>query len=67
MPNRQDLLAALLAAPVDEISPEARSAEAAAEDGLRLISAFLRIRDPALRAAAVDIVSKLAERSEQAR
>ena len=67
MPNRQNLFAALLAAPGDEISPDARSAEAAADDGLRLISAFLRIRDPALRAAAVDFVSELAERSEQAR
>ena len=39
----------------------------AADEGLRLIGAFLRIRDPALRAAAVDFVSELAERGEQAR
>jgi hypothetical protein len=36
------------------------------DDGLRLIGAFLRIRDPARRAAAIEFVSELAERSEQA-
>ncbi len=66
MQNRQDLLMALLAAPLDEISTEMRTATETANDGLRLISAFLRIRDPALRAAVVDFVSNLAKRSEQA-
>ncbi|HKN29632.1 MAG TPA: hypothetical protein VJY34_17795 [Roseiarcus sp.] len=39
---------------------------AGADDGLRLIRAFLRIRDPELRVAAIDFVSDLAKRSEQA-
>jgi len=34
-------------------------------EGLRLINAFFRIRDPAFRAVAIEFVSELAERSEQ--
>ena len=66
MQYREDSLVALLVAPVDEISAEMRAATEAADDGLRLISAFIRIRDPALRATAVHFVSELAKRSEQA-
>lgn len=52
--------------PSSETSTETRTAIEASEEGLRLISAFLRIRDPTLRAVAIDLISKLAERSEQA-
>ena len=37
----------------------------ASVDGLRLLTAFMRISDPTLRAAAIDFVSELAQRSEQ--
>ncbi len=66
MQDREDLLMAFLAGPSDGLSPEMSGADEAADDGLRLISAFLRIRDPALRAIAVTFVSELAERSEHA-
>jgi hypothetical protein len=47
-----------------EISTETGPTLEASDEGLRLLTAFLRIRDPALRAAAIDFVSDLAKRSE---
>ena len=64
MRKPKDTFAALLALLLDEIDPEMGKAEKAADDGLRLIDAFMRIHDPALRAAAVHFVSELAKRSE---
>ena len=51
----------LLAAPLGEPLAEPQ----AADEGLRLLRTFLRIGDPALRAAAIDCVSELAKREEQ--
>jgi hypothetical protein len=65
MQNREDPFAATTATPFAEIFAKMPNVvEEEADDGLRLITAFLRIRDPALRAAAVNFVSELAERSE---
>src|SRR5271166_2674199 len=68
MEKRPSLVAAesFLATPLDEFLVQMQTAVGAADDGLRLISAFLRIRDPAVRAAAVNLVSELANSSEQA-
>ena len=49
-----------------EVATEPATDFEASDDGLRLLSAFMRIRDPDLRAAAIDFVAQLAERSEQA-
>lgn len=49
-----------------EISTERRTGVETSDEGLRLLSAFMKIHDPTLRAAAIDFVSGLAKRSEQA-
>jgi len=49
-----------------DLLAELQASMEGADAGLRLVSAFLRISDPALRAAAIDFVSKLAEQDEQA-
>ncbi len=48
-----------------EISTERQTSVEASDEGLRLLGAFMKIRDPALRAAAIAFVSELAKRSEQ--
>ena len=67
MKKQPEVLAAeiLPAASLSEPSAEPQTLMAAGDEGLRLIKAFLRIRDPALRATAVDFVSELAGRSQQ--
>lgn len=67
MEKRPSLVAAesFLATPSDQFLIQRQTAVGAADDGLRLIRAFLRIRDPAVRAAAVKFVSELANSSEQ--
>ncbi len=67
MQNRPKVLAAeiLPAALLYEPSAEPQTPMAAGDEGLRLVRAFLRIRDPALRATAIDFVSELAGRSQQ--
>ena len=66
MQKREDPPVAWEGASWSEISTETRTNIEASDDGLRLLSAFMRIRDPAHRAAAIDFVSELAELSEQA-
>jgi hypothetical protein len=65
MQNPERPLVALESLRWSEISTETRIDVETSDDGLRLLSAFMRIHDPTLRAAAIDFVSGLAERSEQ--
>jgi hypothetical protein len=66
MQKREGPLVALESVRWSEISTETRIDVETSDEGLRLLSAFMRIHDPALRAAAIDFVSGLAKRSEQA-
>jgi hypothetical protein len=67
MQKRQNGVApeSLRTASVGELLAETQTGVEGADEGLRLISAFLRIRDPALRAAVIDFVSEFSQRSEQ--